>query len=180
MGDQKGQAAVESLFSVLLILLLMLASGQILYASLIANEAVQKAHRAALERFREMNANNNLEASYEEITEYVEEDPVKSYALIVNGWSLFHKKGMKAQTKYGEGGEKYKSTRTIYIATGPLKGPGGQIDSAPNGKSAFGEKKGGGFFPDSDGDGYNDSGSALRNDAFEELAEELEIDNTYF
>jgi hypothetical protein len=183
LRDNKGQAAIESMFTVVLLMLLFLASGEILYTSMIANEAVERAHRRALEEFRKMNANgSDLKAKYEEWVETVEVEPATLYAQIVNNWTLFHGAYMPSKTpkaKY-DNGKKYKAVRSIYIAAGPLKGPGGVVESEGDGKSAFGKKKGGGSMPESDGDGWNNSGAALRNDAFEKLANELGIRNSYF
>ncbi len=180
LRGQEGQAAVESIFSVLIILLLMLASGQILYTSLISGEAVKRAHRGSLAFFQEMNRNgNDLNTAVEEIQGNVTRVPGGKYPLIVNGWSLFHrdhkpKKNPKAE--YSSSGKQYEAVRGIIIAAGPLKGKGGVVDSVGEGRSAFGVTK----YPLSDGDGYNISGKATRNEAFQELCDALGIQNTYF
>lgn len=181
LQDQRGQAAVESIFSILIVLLLMLASGQILYTSLVSVEAVKRAHKGSLEFFRQMNLNgNSLQAwGVEELQGFVSVEAGKSYSQVVNGWSLFHKDHQPAKqphADYGDGGKRYEAIRGIIIAAGPLKGPGGVIDTVKKGRSAFGVKKG----VQSDGDGYNDSGEALRPDAFQELCDQLGIENIYF
>ncbi len=179
LQGQVGQAAVESIFSILIVLLFMLASGQILYTSLISGEAVKRAHKASLSFFQEMNENgNDLTTAVEELQGTVEVDSGKKYALVVNGWSLFHKEHLPAKNpnaKYSNG-KKYEAKRGIIIAAGPLKGEGGVVDTVGEGRSAFGVT----IFPLSDGDGYNNSGKATRNEAFQKLCDELGIENTYF
>ncbi len=179
LGGQEGQAAVESIFSVLIVLLFMLAAGQILYTSLISVEAVKRAHRASLSLFQEMNINgSDLATAVEELEGTVVVDPGEKYALVVNGWSLFHNDHMpesKPHAKYSDG-KQYEAKRGIIIAAGPLKGKGGAVDTVGEGRSAFGVT----IPPLSDGDGYNNSGKAIRREAFQELCDELGIQNTYF
>lgn len=179
LKGQQGQAAVESIFSILIVLLLMLASGQILYTSLVSGEAVKRAHKASLEFFREMNGSGNaLVTGVEELQGVVTVEPGKSYSLIVNGWTLFHKNHQPQSPPHSEysGGKLYEATRGIIIAAGPLKGSGGVVDSVGEGRSAFGVAN----MPKSDGDGYNNFGAALRRDAFQNLCDDLGIDNIYF
>jgi hypothetical protein len=176
---QEGQAAVEAIFSVLIILLFMLAAGQILYTSLISEEAVKQAHSASLTLFRKMNTNgSDLKTSVEESKGVVTVDPGEKYAQVVNGWSIFHKDYQPKKMPHADysGGKQYEAKRGIVIAAGPLKGEGGVVDSVGEGRSAFGVERS----PQSDGDGYNDSGKATRQEAFKELCDALGIENIYF
>jgi len=179
LQGQKGQAAVEAIFSVLIILLFILASGQILYTSLISEEAVKRAHSASLELFRKMNTNgSDLKTSVEESKGVVTVAPGEKYAQIVNGWTIFHKDYQPQKKPHAEysGGKQYEAKRGIVIAAGPLKGEGGVVDSVGEGRSAFGVE----CSPKSDGDGYNNSGKATRQEAFKELCDSLGIENIYF
>ena len=177
-GDS-GQAAVELVFSVLVLLLLILASAQILYTSLISHEAVRRAHADTLAYFHKMNRNgSDMKAEVKELFGRVSGVPGGAYGHVVNTWSLFHKEyqpDKKPHARYGEG-TKYESIRGITIGAGPLKGPGGEIDSPGEGRSAFGVT----MLPMSDGQGYNMSGMATRNDAFKSFCKELGIRDTYF
>ncbi|WP_028582023.1 hypothetical protein [Desulfogranum japonicum] len=170
-SNQQGQAAVESIFSVLIVLLLMLGSGQLLYVSLVSNEAVQGVHKKTLEHFQKMNKEGDkLKTGAEPINYTVEADPGEAYGLVVNNWSLFHRDyPPKSQptSRYSGGGKKYVAIRGLYIATGPVK----EI-----GRSAFGPER----RPDSDGLGHNRSNKALRKIAFDQLCNDLGITNTYF
>jgi hypothetical protein len=176
---QEGQAAVEAIYSVLIILLFILASGQILYTSLIGEEAVKEAHSTSLALFRKMNKNgSDLSTKVEESKGTVTVDPGEKYGLVVNGWKLFHKDYRPKKMPHAEysNGKQYEAKRGIVIAAGPLKGEGGVVDTVGEGRSAFGVE----CRPKSDGDGYNNSGAATRKDAFEKLCDALGIENIYF
>ncbi len=180
--DQQGQAAVESILSVLIILLLMLGSGQLLYVSLVSNEAVQRVHKETLEHFQQMNTNGDARgagAMAKEIIATVEADPGKAYGMVVNNWSLFHRDyppESQPASRYSGGGKKYVAKRGLFIAAGPLKSKDDKVDAKGDGYSAFGIPRG----RLSDGDGWNTYGAAIRNDEFDKLCHDLGITNTYF
>jgi len=181
-AGEQGQAAVEAIFSVLVVLLLMLASCQILYTTMISSEAMKRAHKAAIALFREVNRSRGHEmyTTLEKVEGKVTVSADSSYARIVKGWSLFHKDyqpSFPPETKYGKG-TMYTSVRGLMVAVGPLKGPGGKIEDQPDGRSAFGVPDGAGTpTPNSDGDGYNNSGDALRPDALYGLCLKLGIED---
>jgi hypothetical protein len=185
VGEQ-GQAAVEAMFSVLIIVLLMLASCQILYTTMISCEAMKRAHKAAIALFREVNKTrgHDVYTTLEKVEGKVEVSANSSYARVIKGWSLFHKDyqpSFPPETKFGPG-TMYRAVRGLMVAVGPLKGPGGKIESQPDGRSAFGVPNGGGREPKSDGDGYNNSGDSIRSDELYALCSKLGIEEecTYF
>lgn len=177
--NENGQAAVEAILSVLVVLLFMLAAGQLLYASLVSTEAVKEAHRMSLELFREMNRNGSeLNTIVEESVAVVEAPPGKSYGRVVNNWALFHKEHQPEdypESRYSNS-TNYIARRGIIIAAGPLKNSDEKVDTVGEGRSAFGVTR----MPLSDGQGYNVSGRDTRNKAFQELCDKLGIQNIYF
>ena len=177
--NESGQAAIEAIYSVLVVLLLMLAACQLLYSSLVSAEAVKDAHRKTLALFREMNTNgSDLNTVVEESISTIRAEPGQAYGRVVNNWSLFHKDYQpetKPHARYSNG-EQYVAKRGILIAAGPLKGIDEEVDTVGEGRSAFGVRG----MPLSDGDGYNVSARALRNDAFKELCYNLGIQDIYF